>query len=88
MLLEAFLFYFLRGVITAIVALVADSGSTDSWEPMGFDWARLSVWHLTRRQKKHDSIYTLNLLPPDLNNISGQFGFRFGCEKSNSVCFN
>lgn len=36
-----------------------------------------SVCHLTPRQKKHDSICTLNLWPPDLNNLSGQLSFRW-----------
>lgn len=46
-----------------------------------------SVRHLTRRQKKHDSICTLNLRPPDLNNISGQFSFRFSSCKVKQCLF-
>lgn len=53
-------------LITAIVVLVADPESTDSWEP-----ALLSVWRLTHTHKKHNSICTLDWRPPDHNNISG-----------------
>lgn len=63
-------FYFLWRLITAIVVLVADPGSIYSWEP-----ALLSVWRLTHRHKEHDSICTLDLRPPDHNNISGQLSF-------------
>ena len=46
-----------------------------------------SVRHFTRRQKMHDSICTLNLQPPDLNSISGQFSFRFSSCKVKQCLF-
>lgn len=41
----------------------------------GWELALRSVWHSAHRHKKHDSICTLYLWPPDHNNISGQFSF-------------
>lgn len=46
-----------------------------------------SAWHLTHRQKKHDSICTLDLQLPELNNISGQFSFRFSWCKVKQCLF-
>lgn len=69
---KPFLFYFFRRVITLVVVLVADSGATDSWEPVGSTACsqalNLQIEHAWR-------LCTLTLLPPDPNNISGQFGF-------------